>query len=435
MNRRLFWKILVIFWVIFVIAFQTTWIAFSFYVEHNGAQFSFVHIPTKVNMIAQLLHISGKDEADKFIQSLLEPERSYYQIISIDEYEALLDDSDNKFDLTDSSDMALYRQIVVAPDGISYLVTFTNPEEANENKVLFNMPIPLVLMGLFGGLLFSLFLAWNLTRPMKLLQKGFYRISQGDLSVRLYSELKPRHDELSDLGRDFDSMVEKLNILISERQQLLYDVSHELRTPLARLQLAIGLAQQNKQNIDSSLQRIELETQRLSQLIGEILSYSNSEAVQQMEEYFDLKDLLKILIEDANYEAKPMGINLVLILAPLCNSIIKGNAEQIRRAVENIIRNALRFSKEGDEIVISLSETGKYLHISVRDHGPGVEEHKLSSIFEVFVRIQSPLLGKGYGLGLAIARKVVLAHHGTIYAQNADDGGLIVNIKLPYWKS
>ncbi|MCO6523441.1 MAG: hypothetical protein J6562_00265, partial [Candidatus Schmidhempelia sp.] len=90
MNRRLFWKILVIFWVIFVIAFQTTWIAFSFYVEHNGAQFSFVHIPTKVNMIAQLLHVSGKDEADKFIQSLLEPERSYYQIISIDEYEALL---------------------------------------------------------------------------------------------------------------------------------------------------------------------------------------------------------------------------------------------------------------------------------------------------------------------------------------------------------
>ncbi|MCO6523798.1 MAG: HAMP domain-containing protein, partial [Candidatus Schmidhempelia sp.] len=294
---------------------------------------------------------------------------------------------------------------------------------------------PLVLMGLLGGLLFSLFLAWNLTRPMKLLQQGFFRVSQGDLNVRLYSELKPRHDELSDLGRDFDSMVEKLNILISERQQLLYDVSHELRTPLARLQLAIGLAQQNKQNIDSSLQRIELETQRLSQLIGEILSFSNSEAVHQMEEYFDLKDLLKILIEDANYEAKPLGINLVLILAPLCNSIIKGNAEQIRRAIENIIRNAIRFSKEGDEIVISLSEAGKFLHICVRDHGPGVEEHKLSSIFEVFVRIQSPLLGKGYGLGLAIARKVVLAHHGTIYAENADDGGLIVNINLPYWKS
>lgn len=434
MNRRLFWKILIIFWVIFVIAFQTIWVAFSFYVETNRAQFSFVHIPTKVNMIAQLLHASGKTAAEKFIENLPEPEQSYFQIISVEEFEELLQVADQK-SLDEQDELSHYRQIAVAPDGTSYLISFTNSEEMTEERALFNMPIPLVLMGLFGGLLFSLLLAWNLTRPMKLLQKGFYSVSQGDLTVRLFSRLKNRYDELSDLARDFDAMVEKLNTLITGRQQLLHDVSHELRTPLARLQLAIGLAQQNQQNIGNALSRIELESQRLDQLIGEILSFSRPETINRLDEYFDLKDLIRIVIDDTNYEAKPQGIDIKSILSPLSNSIIKGNAEQIRRAVENIIRNAIRFSREGQEVQVTLREMGKYLQISVRDHGPGVEDHKLSSIFEPFVRIQSTQVGKGYGLGLAIARKIVHSHSGTIHARNAENGGLIVSIKVPYWKS
>lgn len=434
MNRRLFWKILIIFWVIFVIAFQTIWVAFSFYIETNRAQFSFVHIPTKVNMIAQLLHISGKSTAEKFISSLPEPEQSYFQIISVEKFEELLEVSGKK-SADEHEGLSRYRQIAVAPNGVSYLISFSNPEELAEDRALFNMPIPLVLMGLFGGLVFSLLLALNLTRPMKLLQKGFCSVSRGDLTVRLFSRLKNRYDELSDLARDFDAMVEKLNILITGRQQLLHDVSHELRTPLARLQLAIGLAQQNGQNIENALQRIELESQRLDQLIGEILSFSRPEMINRLDEYFDLKDLIQIVIDDANYEAKPQGINIKAILSPLSNSIIKGNAEQIRRAVENIIRNAIRFSHISQEVQVTLREMGKYLQVSVRDHGPGVEEHKLSSIFEPFVRIQSTQLGKGYGLGLAIARKIIHSHNGTIHARNAENGGLIVSIKVPYWKA
>lgn len=434
MNRRLFWKILIIFWIIFVVAFQTIWVAFSFYAETNRAQFTFVHIPTKVNMIAQLLHISGRKEAEKFIKHLPEPEQSYFQMISVEEFEQLLEAS-GKRSIAEYDEFSRYRQIAVAPDGASYLISFSNPEEMAEERALFNMPIPLVLMGLFGGLVFSLLLAWNLTRPMKLLQKGFFSVSQGDLTVRLFSRLKNRYDELSNLARDFDAMVEKLNILITGRQQLLHDVSHELRTPLARLQLAIGLAQQNKQNIDTALQRIELESQRLDQLIGEILSFSRPDVNNRLDEYFDLKNLIEIVIDDTNYEAKPQGIEIKAILSPLSNSIIKGNAEQIRRAIENIIRNAIRFSEKGQEIQVTLREMGKYLQISVRDHGPGVEEHKLSSIFEPFVRIQSMQLGKGYGLGLAIARKIVHAHNGTIHARNVENGGLIVSIKVPYWKS
>ncbi|MCT6868202.1 MAG: sensor histidine kinase, partial [Gilliamella apicola] len=108
--------------------------------------------------------------------------------------------------------------------------------------------------------------------------------------------------------------------------------------------------------------------------------------------------------------------------------------EQIRRAIENIIRNAIRFSEAGQAIEVSLKETNKYLQIEVKDRGPGVEWNKLSSIFEPFVRIQSPQLGKGYGLGLAIARKTVVMHNGTIKAANREGGGLVVTIYLPYWR-
>ncbi|XKM13568.1 ATP-binding protein [Orbaceae bacterium ac157xtp] len=429
MKRRLFWKILIVFWGIFYIAFQLTWVGFTFYLENRDKR-AFYHIPTKVEMIAQLLHISGEQEAINFISHLPETERNYFSIIPLNEQEnRLVVTSDIKRNLF------IYQQKAVAPNKTVFLVEFKDQEKNYTEATIFNMPIPMFLMGLAGGLLFSLLLAWNLTRPMKLLRQGFNRVAQGDLSVRLYDKLKKRHDELSELAGDFDSMVEQLHILISDRQALLHDVSHELRTPLARLRLAIGLAQQNEQNIGNSLKRIELESERLDTLIGEILNYSRDDSVtNNLDEYFDLKELISIVVEDANYESTPDKISVNFIVGNIHHPIIKGNADKIRRALENIIRNAIRFSQPEQIVEVTLNEKGKFLQIEVLDHGPGVEECKLSSIFEPFVRIQSPQLGKGYGLGLAIARKIITMHEGTIQARNRDTGGLIMKIKLPYWK-
>ena len=432
MNRRLFWKILIIFWIIFYLTFQLTWIAFSYYIENKNQRF-LNHMPTKVDMIAQLLHVAGEDETLNFIAHLPERERVLLSI------KLVSPQNDQVNIITDELEPTtyIYQRMAVAPDGTLYSVSFKDDKTDHSNnakKTLFTMPTPIVLMGICVGLVFSLFLAWNLTRPMKLLREGFFRVSQGDLSVRLFKKLKPRRDELSELGKDFDMMVEQLNILISDRQALLHDVSHELRTPLARLQLAIGLAQQNKQNIDTSLARIELESQRLDQLIGEILNYSRAEMNNRTDEDFDLKELIGVVVNDANFEANHQSIEVEFNLSSISHSIVKGNSEQIRRAIENIIRNAIRFSKAGQTVEVSLKEAGKYLQIEVKDRGPGVDASKLSSIFEPFVRIQSAQLGKGYGLGLAIARKTVIMHNGTIQANNRDGGGLVVTIKLPYWR-
>lgn len=157
---------------------------------------------------------------------------------------------------------------VNGPDGERYWVSFDAQRLRDETyaprpMLILNIPEPLVWMAGLGGLLFSGVLAWNLTRPLNRLRASFDRVSQGDLSIRLLPDMKRRHDELSDVARDFDAMVERLEVLVSSCEQLLHDVSRELRSPLARLQLAIGLAHQNRATIDTSLQRIEGEAARI----------------------------------------------------------------------------------------------------------------------------------------------------------------------------
>lgn len=269
------------------------------------------------------------------------------------------------------------------------------------------------------------------------MRSGFDRVAQGDLDVRLYPVMKNRRDELGDMARDFDSMVERLKLLVGAREALLHDVSHELRTPLARLQLAIGLARQNPQNVENELKRIELESERLDKMIGELLTLSRTDAAGiSDEEYFDLYGLLEAVVSDVTYEAQVPGVDIVLHANPQAQemSTVKGNSELMRRAVENIIRNALRFSKQGQKIEVELFYEEGELLIQVNDRGPGVDEDKLSSIFDPFVRVKSASSGKGYGLGLAIARKVVNAHGGAIEAKNRQPHGLSIGIRLPAWQ-
>ncbi|MCT6868273.1 MAG: HAMP domain-containing protein, partial [Gilliamella apicola] len=203
MNRRLFWKILIVFCVMFFLTFQLTWIAFSVYVEGKNKQI-LNHMPTKVDMIAQLLHVAGEEDTLNFIAHLPERERVLLSIKLVspqnDQVNILNDELE--------SPNYMYQRSAVAPDGTLYSVSFKK-EEINTQfqNILFNMPMPITLAGIFVGLTLSLTLAWNLTKPMRLLRQAFFQVSQGNLSVRLFDKLEYRHDEISEVGKDFDMMV------------------------------------------------------------------------------------------------------------------------------------------------------------------------------------------------------------------------------------
>lgn len=440
MRGRLFWKILLGFWFTFVAITQGLWVVFAVYNPHEPPESGIARrfVKLQINSAVSTLHTGGMSALNDMMAGWPENDRKLFSVTP-----SLLPAQGNTVqDLEPGKIPSEVVEFVQAPDGQGYRLRYDVQGLMHEyrpprQRDLLNMPPPLLWLGGLGGLLFSAVLAWNLTRPMLQMRKAFGRVAQGDLSVRLFSSMGKRHDELSEVARDFDAMAERLQVLVKAREELLHDVSHELRSPLARLQLAIGLARQNPSNVETSLSRIEHEAGRLDKMIGELLALSRTESGEiPDEEYFDLHGLVQAVVNDARYEAQLPGVEIAMHpeMPDDMDYTVKGNAELMRRAVDNVVRNALRFSARGQTINVSLAHLDEYLQIEVADQGPGVEEDKLSSIFDPFVRVKSPLSGKGYGLGLAITRKVMLAHEGKVDARNAQPHGLVISLQVPHWK-
>jgi two-component system OmpR family sensor kinase len=238
-----------------------------------------------------------------------------------------------------------------------------------------------------------------------------------------------RKDEIADLAQDFDAMAMHLEQLVAARDKLLSDVSHELRSPLARLQLAIGLARQDPARLPPALERISLEAQRLDELVGELLTLSKLESqVGDGEEYFDLGVVVASVVEDARFEASGNGIGIAL-KKQAEELLVTGSGRLVARALENVVRNALRFSRAGQTIWISLvRDCGNFI-VSIEDEGLGAPAEVIPNLFDAFVRAMPD--GQGFGLGLAIAQRAINAHGGTIVARNRDPSGLLVAISLP----
>jgi two-component system OmpR family sensor kinase len=298
--------------------------------------------------------------------------------------------------------------------------------------------LPLAMQ--FGAsLLLSALLAANLARPVSQLRNGLRKLARGDLGVRLTADMGRRRDEIADLAQDFDAMAERMQQLIASRDRLLHDVSHELRSPLARMSVAVGLARKSAAVPEPALDRIETEGARLNEIVGDLLSLSRAESEAANEEiYFDLGGLLQVICEDARFEAQPRGVGVVLDLAPEFDDadhvpLLKGAPQLLRRGIENVIRNALRFSPSGDVVRVTAMIEGGAIEITVADSGPGVPQLLLETMFEPFVKGVSET--RGVGLGLAIARRALAAYGGTIQAFNREGAGLIIRISLPTVRS
>lgn len=290
---------------------------------------------------------------------------------------------------------------------------------------------------LVGGL-FCYWLARYLSTPIVQLRGATHELSAGNLSARVDEKLLKRRDELGYLGRDFNVMAGRIESLMEAQRRLLTDISHELRSPLARQGVALGLARRNAgPQATPALDRIEREAERLNEMIGQLLALSRVESGTDRlaNEEVDLAALVKEVADDADFEARGRERSVRIVESQPLR--ISGVFELVRSAIENVVRNAVRYTEAGTQVDIALTSEAvngdRFAVISVRDHGKGVPEEAIKEIFRPFYRVEDDRDRKtgGTGLGLSIAARAVRLHQGTIKASNAKDGGLMVEIRLP----
>ena len=295
----------------------------------------------------------------------------------------------------------------------------------------------LVILATTG--LFCFGLVRHLTTPIFQLRSATKRLAAGDLSARVESQLGHRRDELGILGRDFDQMAERLEDLVAAQNRLIADISHELRSPLARVNVAVELVRNVAgAEAEEDLDRIALETERLNAMIGQLLTISRLESGDPLTQNapINLAGLLENIAADADFEARGTKRAVRIVQSEACQT--RGNESLLRSAIENIVRNAVRYTPENSAVEIRLEKEENCALIRVRDFGIGVPEAALPHLFQPFYRIADDRARSsgGTGLGLSIADRAVRFHNGTLQASNVRDdsseiSGLLLEIRLP----
>ena len=424
MKGGLFWKLLLAFWVAFFLITQLVWVLVIVKppVTTQDDLLAQRSAPVVLDAVETALTRMGEISAVRVRESLPASQRIRVEIVPASAQPAPLTRSDGYIE-----------RKVTGPDGTTFRLRY---HYQGAPPFLLTMPIEPMILALFFGPLFGFVMAWYLVTPIRRLRQGFERLAAGDLSVRLAPGMGRRHDEIADLAQDFDAMAVHLEQSIHSRERLLHDVSHELRSPLSRLQLAIGLARQDPNSVKASLDRIEYEGRRLDSVVRELLSLARAESGQSPgEDYFDLTALLESVLADARFEANAAGVKIVSDLDSTAGDgdapSLRGNTELVRWALDNVVRNALRFSTHSQSVRVRLAydKTARRFEIDVVDEGPGAPAAALPNLFEPFVRADET--SPGFGLGLAVAKRAVAAQGGTIEASNRAGAGLGVRITFP----
>lgn len=430
---RLFWKFFLFVWLAQLVTIIGVGIAID--AKHRG-QDEFRNRPPPGDLMdqaANLLRYGGKEAALGLLRT---PRAAGLLILDASGTELL-----GRPPAPDGHGRSM---TVSAPDGQNYVLRalaghpgghpgpgFGPPAGPEHHS---HLPWEPLLGGVVASVISAALLAWYIAKPIRHLRTAFANAATGNLTLRIADAMGRRRDELADLGRDFDRMADQLGALMGGQRRLLHDVSHELRSPLARLQAAIGLARQQPDKVLASMERIERESVRMDRLVGELLTLSRLDAgvAGALDESVDMGELVGGIVDDAGFEAEAMGRRLDYQDGG--SAQVQGKAELLHRALENVIRNAIRYSPDGASVTVATAWDTAGYGIRVSDQGPGVVEAELESIFEPFYRSANNAHPDGHGLGLAIAKRVVEAHGGSICARNRAQGGLEVAISLPALK-
>ncbi|MGB8275500.1 MAG: ATP-binding protein [Alphaproteobacteria bacterium] len=445
---RLFWKIFLSFWVTLVVIGASVGVVVHLYSEQQIASSTEVASGPRAEFAVMAIALAVEKGGRAAVAPYLETwpaRRPPVLIVDADGKDmfgrpvpaASLDEA--RAQLRESAQTPGVRS-ASAPDGTRYLVFM--PEIANPGAPGRHGAVPpremlLLRIGvaLLAGLLFSAGLAWYMVSPVRHLRRASHLLATGALDTRVGPAMGGRRDEIADLGRDFDDMAGRLQALMGAQKRLLADVSHELRSPLARLQVAAAIARQQPDQTPVALERIEREAGRLDALVNEVLTLSRLEAgvAGTHEEYLDLVGLLEDVVENARFEAQASGRRVELSAEG--EMVVRGRAELLRRAFENVLRNAVRYTDPGTAVAVTLTRQAAQgpVTVTVCDRGPGVRPSDLGAIFEPFYSAgngQGREGREGHGLGLSIAKRAVEAHAGRIRAFNRPGGGLCIEIAL-----
>ncbi|NKF22148.1 ATP-binding protein [Solimonas marina] len=289
----------------------------------------------------------------------------------------------------------------------------------------------LLAIGIIVVSLAAIVIARRITKPIAALQQASRAVAEGRLDVRVPEVTAARRDEIGELASDFNHMAERLQRLLDSQQQLLRDISHELRSPLARLRVATELARDS--HASTQFDRIEQEADKLEDMIAQLLLIARLEHRETPlnDDDVNLADIVESVCEDASFEAQPRNIQVRPHIE--ADAATRGQASLLHSATENVVRNAVRYTADGSTVDVHLRIDGEWAMIDVEDRGPGIPPDRLEAVFQPFVRISEARDREsgGYGLGLAIAKRVVDASGGHISARNRDGGGLCVTIQLP----
>jgi two-component system, OmpR family, sensor histidine kinase CpxA len=446
MNRRLFWKIFLPFWVAQALLLGALYLRVHYRItaEHPWwIQPERKEMPALADMAAQRYEQQGAAGLQQLLDSLSLEHRSRFWLI--DDSGRELTGRDIPSHILQDAATADRKEGLYSSYRANVLAARATTEHGQYRLIAELTPPPLgeripgdLLWTLKLGTIFSaiicLLIAHYLTKPIERLRDATHELARGNLDIRAGENLGNRHDEIAELVRDFDTMAGELRTQIQSERNLLSGVSHELRSPIARIRLALALARHaDDRERAEMLDRIEQDTVQLDSMLERILTVARLESGQQKPKFeqLALNDILDDVLHDANFEAAATGATI----SYQGNGEIKlvGDIGMLHSAVENIVRNAMFYSGKDGKIEVSLEKNDGAGVIRVRDNGPGVPENALPLLFKPFYRVDDSrgTSTGGMGLGLAIVRNAVAAHGGTVSARNASPHGLEVELRLP----
>jgi two-component system sensor histidine kinase CpxA len=446
--RSLFLKIFLWFWAIQALIFLAVYAYWSMQPEPAQTRW---HAATSsaITMYAQ----SAAEEADRYGQTGIN--NFFERLKGISRTQAGLQDESGKLlggtvpeptreliaqavrtgqpEIVIKEDFAYAAVRTAGPTGKNYIFVAAMPRPApRPGRQQFEY-VRWAIMILISGIICYL-LTLYLTRPILRLRDATHELAIGHLSARAAADMGRRRDEIGSLVRDFNQMAERIETLVTSQQTLLRDISHELRSPLARLNVALGLVRQRAgEQAQPMLDRIEREAERMNQMIGQLINLARMETQASPEQSapVQLDDVVRQVADDAEFEAQQRNCSVHLSQAKPVTT--EGNPDLLRSAVENVVRNAVRYTAPGSSIDMNLKSDDGWAIVEVSDHGPGIPDADLDKVFRPFYRVADARDREsgGTGLGLAIAERAVRLHGGTVKAENRKDGGLTVTMRIP----